>query len=96
MEREGILSFVRFFIASIVYPLNVCELLLSTQMSFHFSAHSIVSREILGMITEGNLMSQLIRKKVAKNDPVSRALYKRFKQVIMSYDACLGSKGLSF
>lgn len=37
--------------------------------------------EILGMVTEGNLMSQLIRKRVTKTDPVSRVLYKRFKQV---------------
>jgi cystathionine beta-synthase len=33
------------------------------------------------MVTEGNLMSQLIRKKVSRVDPVSRVLYKRFKQV---------------
>lgn len=40
-----------------------------------------VNGEIEGMVTEGNLMSQLIRKKVAKKDPVARVLYKRFKQV---------------
>lgn len=33
------------------------------------------------MVTEGNLMSQLIRNRVTKRDPVSRVLYKRFKKV---------------
>ena len=34
------------------------------------------------MVTEGNLMSQLIRNRVTKRDPVSRVLYKRFKKVV--------------
>lgn len=36
---------------------------------------------ILGMVTEGNLMSQLLRKKVKSTDLVAKVLYKRFKQV---------------
>lgn len=33
------------------------------------------------MVTEGNLMANLLRKKVEKDDPVSKVLYKRFKKV---------------
>ena len=36
---------------------------------------------ILGMMTEGNLMSMLVKKRVSKDDPVSKVLYKSFKQV---------------
>jgi len=37
--------------------------------------------EIVGVVTEGNLMSMLVRKKVSKLDPVQRALFKRFRTV---------------
>ena len=33
------------------------------------------------MMTEGNLMSMLVKKRVSKDDPVSKVLYKSFKQV---------------
>jgi cystathionine beta-synthase len=36
---------------------------------------------ILGMVTEGNLMSLVLKKKVDKSDPVSKALYKTFQKV---------------
>ncbi|EGD77014.1 cystathionine-beta-synthase [Salpingoeca rosetta] len=37
--------------------------------------------QVLGMMTEGNLMSMLVKKRVTKDDPVSKVLYKSFKQV---------------
>lgn len=37
--------------------------------------------EILGMVTEGNLMSKLIHSKVKPSDPVAACLYKQFKSV---------------
>jgi cystathionine beta-synthase len=36
---------------------------------------------ILGVITEGNLMSQLSSGRVKKGDPVTKALYRQFRQV---------------
>eukprot|EP00051_Salpingoeca_urceolata_P026833 m.478918 g.478918 ORF g.478918 m.478918 type:complete len:538 (-) comp21273_c0_seq1:110-1723(-) len=47
-----------------------------------------VTGGILGMVTEGNLMSQLLAGRVQKEDPVSKVLYKNFKQV--STHATLG------
>eukprot|EP00056_Hartaetosiga_gracilis_P007998 m.114843 g.114843 ORF g.114843 m.114843 type:complete len:518 (+) comp12833_c0_seq1:1063-2616(+) len=47
------------------------------------------SGNILGMMTEGNLMSNLVKKRVKKSDPVSKVLYKRFKKV--SLDTTLGA-----
>eukprot|EP00055_Hartaetosiga_balthica_P018515 m.134658 g.134658 ORF g.134658 m.134658 type:complete len:530 (+) comp9662_c0_seq1:65-1654(+) len=44
---------------------------------------------ILGMMTEGNLMSNLVKKRVSKTDPVRNVLYKRFKKV--SLDTTLGA-----
>ncbi|WAR06099.1 CBS-like protein [Mya arenaria] len=43
---------------------------------------------VLGMITVGNMMSQVVRAKVMKSDPVTMAMYKQFKQVQM--DTSLG------
>ena len=38
-------------------------------------------RAIQGMVTVGNMMSQVVRNKVKKSDPVTTAMYKQFKQV---------------
>eukprot|EP00743_Colponemidia_sp_Colp-15_P000310 GILK01000361.1.p1 GENE.GILK01000361.1~~GILK01000361.1.p1 ORF type:complete len:521 (+),score=96.28 GILK01000361.1:144-1565(+) len=39
------------------------------------------NNEILGMVTEGNLMSQIVSRRVEPTDAVSKVLYKQFKQV---------------
>ncbi|EDQ91408.1 uncharacterized protein MONBRDRAFT_14886, partial [Monosiga brevicollis MX1] len=36
---------------------------------------------VLGMVTEGNLMSSLLKRRVKQTDPVAKVLYKSFKQV---------------
>lgn len=33
------------------------------------------------MVTVGNMMAQVVKSKVQKSDPVSKAMYKQFKQV---------------
>lgn len=38
---------------------------------------------ILGMVTVGNMMAQVVRAKVKKSDPVSKVMYKQFKMVHM-------------
>lgn len=43
---------------------------------------------IEGMVTVGNMMAQVVRAKVQKSDPVSKVMYKQFKQVQM--DTSLG------
>jgi cystathionine beta-synthase len=39
------------------------------------------SGEIMGMVTEGNLMTNLLHRRVSKSDSVQKVLYKTFKQV---------------
>lgn len=39
------------------------------------------NNEILGVITEGNLMSQILNGRVNPEDPLSKVLYKKFKKV---------------
>jgi len=43
-----------------------------------------LDNEILGMCTEGNMTSQLLSKRVQPEDPVSKVLYRQFKEVNMS------------
>ncbi|KAL5019736.1 hypothetical protein ScPMuIL_002628 [Solemya velum] len=43
---------------------------------------------VLGMVTVGNMMAQVVRSKVKPSDPVSKVMYKQFKQVTM--DVSLG------
>ncbi|XP_059141016.1 cystathionine beta-synthase-like isoform X3 [Physella acuta] len=43
---------------------------------------------ILGMVTVSNMMSQIVKNKVNRGDPVSKVMYKQFKQVHM--DTSLG------
>lgn len=38
-------------------------------------------RTILGMVTVGNMMAQVVKSKVKRSDPVTMAMYKQFKQV---------------
>ena len=38
---------------------------------------------IVGMVTEGNIMSQIMSKRVNHDDPVSKVLYRQFKEVNM-------------
>lgn len=40
--------------------------------------------DILGMVTVGNMMAQVVRSKVKPSDPVSKAMYKQFKMVSMA------------
>jgi cystathionine beta-synthase len=40
--------------------------------------------KIVGMVTEGNLTSQIVHKRVALGDSVTKALYKQFKQVTLN------------
>jgi cystathionine beta-synthase len=40
-----------------------------------------VSGDILGMVTEGNLLSQLLSKRINVSDPVSKVLYRQFRQI---------------
>lgn len=42
---------------------------------------NVYFRKILGMVTVGNMMAQVVKSKVQKSDPVSKAMYKQFKQV---------------
>ncbi|RUS77921.1 hypothetical protein EGW08_014317 [Elysia chlorotica] len=44
--------------------------------------------QILGMATVGNMMAQIVKNKVKRSDPVSKVMYKQFKQVHM--DTSLG------
>lgn len=39
---------------------------------------------ILGMATVGNMMAKIVRNKVGPSDPVSKVMYKQFKQVHMN------------
>lgn len=39
------------------------------------------SRHILGMVTLGNMLSSVLAGKVRPSDPISKVLYKQFKQV---------------
>ncbi|XP_048254534.1 cystathionine beta-synthase-like isoform X3 [Haliotis rufescens] len=43
---------------------------------------------ILGMVTVGNMMAQVVKNKAKSNDPVSKVMYKQFKQIHM--DTSLG------
>lgn len=38
-------------------------------------------RQILGMVTLGNMLSSVLAGKVRPSDPISKVLYKQFKQV---------------
>lgn len=38
-------------------------------------------RNVLGMVTVGNMMAKVVRNKVKPSDPVSEIMYKQFKQV---------------
>lgn len=42
------------------------------------------TNEILGTVTEGNILSQMLSKRVSGSDPVSKVLYKQFKQVSLT------------
>ncbi|KAK3106926.1 hypothetical protein FSP39_003170 [Pinctada imbricata] len=44
--------------------------------------------DIMGMVTVGNMMSQVVKSKVKSSDPVSKVMYKQFKKVHM--DTSLG------
>jgi len=44
--------------------------------------------EIKGMVTLGHMMSQIMRNKVKSSDPVSRVIYKQFKEITL--DTSLG------
>ncbi|GFR58528.1 cystathionine beta-synthase [Elysia marginata] len=44
--------------------------------------------QVLGMATVGNMMAQIVKNKVKQSDPVSKVMYKQFKQVHM--DTSLG------
>ncbi|ESO88456.1 hypothetical protein LOTGIDRAFT_219173 [Lottia gigantea] len=37
--------------------------------------------DVLGMVTIGNLMSQIVKHKVKRSDPVNKVMYKQFKQI---------------
>ena len=39
------------------------------------------NRTIMGMVTVGNMMAQVVKAKVKKSDPVSKVMYKQFKMV---------------
>lgn len=45
---------------------------------------SICDRDILGMVTVGNMMAQMVRSKVKPSDLVSKVMYKQFKMVSKS------------
>lgn len=45
---------------------------------------SISFRTILGMVTVGNMMAQVVKGKVKKSDSVSTVMYKQFKQINMN------------
>eukprot|EP00049_Salpingoeca_infusionum_P010801 m.186202 g.186202 ORF g.186202 m.186202 type:complete len:566 (-) comp14751_c0_seq5:4044-5741(-) len=64
-------------------PTVTCATAISILQREGFDQIPVVNAEgkILGMVTEGNLMALLLRKKVAKTDAVSSALYKSFKKV---------------
>jgi len=47
------------------------------QSGFWFSP----CRQILGMVTLGNMLSSVLAGKVKPSDPISKVLYKQFKQV---------------
>lgn len=42
-----------------------------------------VCRLILGMVTLGNMLSSILAGKIKLSDPVSKVLYKQFRQVRM-------------
>ncbi|XP_041373512.1 cystathionine beta-synthase-like [Gigantopelta aegis] len=46
------------------------------------------SGQILGMVTVGNMMAQVVKNKAKSSDPVSKVMYKQFKKIRM--DASLG------
>ena len=46
-----------------------------------YSFFSICDRDILGMVTVGNMMAQMVRSKVKPSDLVSKVMYKQFKMV---------------
>lgn len=66
-----------------VLPTVTCEDAITILQKEGFDQMPVVNEAggILGMVTEGNLMSQLMRKKIKKTDPVSKCLFKQFKQV---------------
>lgn len=45
------------------------------------SAYVCVSRLVLGMVTLGNMLACILAGKIRLSDPVSKVLYKQFKQV---------------
>ncbi|XP_062606583.1 cystathionine beta-synthase-like isoform X1 [Saccostrea cucullata] len=40
--------------------------------------------DIMGMVTVGNMMAQVVRSKIKPSDPVSKVMYKQFKMVSMA------------
>ena len=49
-----------------------------------YTLFSIFDRDILGMVTVGNMMAQMVRSKVKPSDLVSKVMYKQFKMVSKS------------
>lgn len=45
-------------------------------------------RLILGMVTLGNMLSSILAGKIKLSDPVSKVLYKQFKQVSADFNMC--------
>lgn len=46
-------------------------------------------RLILGMVTLGNMLACILAGKIKLSDPVSKVLYKQFKQVRRCLDSCV-------
>lgn len=46
------------------------------------SEHALICRSILGMVTVGNILAQMVKNKVRPSDPVSKIMYKQFKKVL--------------
>lgn len=66
-------------------PLSFTAVLLCACKGFNF--HFVcVYRLILGMVTLGNMLACILAGKIKLSDPVSKVLYKQFKQVRCPFD----------
>lgn len=52
----------------------------------HLSVWVCLCSLILGMVTLGNILASILAGKIKISDPVSKVLYKQFKQVRLSLD----------
>uniref|UniRef100_A0A8B9JME3 Cystathionine beta-synthase n=1 Tax=Astyanax mexicanus TaxID=7994 RepID=A0A8B9JME3_ASTMX len=79
-----------------VLPTVTCQKTIKILKEKGFDQAPVVNESgvILGMVTLGNMLASVLAGKVKPSDPVSKVLYKQFKQVRIPSQSCNGSTTL--